>query len=426
MSLCSRPLIGSLVVLAASLGVAADFPSVDKLPSHPELPDPLVMFNGDKVTTPEQWTQQRRPELKALFQHYMYGYLPAPPEKITSQVEVEDAKYFGGKATKKQVSIKYHPDAPAINLLLLVPNQRTRPAPVFVGINFCGNHTVVNDPAIPLPATWVYKSCPGCEKEKATDAGRGGQSQVWNAEQTIDRGYAFATFYNGDLDPDFPDFTNGVHPHYLKPGQTTPKSDDWGAIAAWAWGAQRVVDYLYTNKDIDTERIALVGHSRLGKATLLAGALDERIKLMIPLQAGCGGTAPSRGKVGESVKRINDVFPHWFDDEFTKFNEHPDRLPFDQNCLVALCAPRPVLFANAEEDTWANPMGQFDVLKAAAPVYRFLKAGDLDADKPPENGKLVDSKLGYFIRGGNHSMTKEDWLAFLAFADKHFGKPNAK
>ena len=419
----SRSLAGLAVLLVTTLGLAADFPSFDQLPSHPGLPDPLVMLNGDKVATPEQWVQQRRPELKALFQHYMYGYLPAAPDKITARVEVEDQKYFGGKATKKQVTIQYHPQAPAINLLLIVPNQRTKPAGVFIGINFCGNHTIVKDPAIPLPTTWIYKSCPGCEKERATDAGRGGQEQVWNAEQTIDRGYALATFYNGDLDPDVPDFTDGVHPHYLKPGQTKPGADDWGAVAAWAWGAQRVVDYLHTNPDIDKERIALVGHSRLGKATLLAGALDERIKLIIPLQAGCGGTAPSRGQVGESVKQINDRFPHWFDDEFTKFNEHPDRLPFDQNCLVALCAPRPVLFANAVEDTWANPDGQFEVLQAAAPVYRFLKAGDLAAEKPPEPGKLIDSQLGYFIRPGQHSMTKEDWLAFLAFADKHFGKP---
>lgn len=419
-----RRLMFSLVfLLAGANGFAADFPPFEQLPSHPEMPDPLVMFNGEKVTTPEQWAKERRPELRGLFQHYMYGFLPPAPDQIDAQVTVEDAKYFGGKATKKQVTIKYHPQAPAINLLLLVPNQRKQAAPVFVGINFCGNHTVVKDPAIPLPTTWIYKSCPGCEQERATDAGRGGQADVWNAELIIDRGYALATFYNGDIDPDLPDFTDGVHPYYLKPGQTKPAADDWGTVAAWAWGAQRVVDYLQTNPDIDKERLAVVGHSRLGKASLVAAAFDDRIKLVIPHQAGCGGTAPSRGKVGESVKRINDHFSHWFDDEFTKFNDHPDRLPFDQNCLVALCAPRPVLFSNAVEDTWANPDGQFDVLKAAAPVYRFLKAGDLGAEYPPEIGKLLDSKLGYFIRQGKHSMTTEDWLAFLAFADKHFGKP---
>ncbi len=418
-----RTVLGSIILLAAANGFAVDFPSFEQLPSRPEMPDPLMMLNGDKVSTPEQWTQQRRPELKALFQHYMYGVLPPRPDKISALVEVEDARYFGGKATKKQVTIKYHPKAPPINLLLIVPNQRTKPAPVFVGINFCGNHTVVKDPAIPLPTTWVYKSCPGCENERATEAGRGGQAEVWNAELIIDRGYALATFYNGDLDPDIPDFTDGVHPHYLKPVQSKPGPDDWGTVAAWAWGAQRVVDYLETNPEIDKERVAVVGHSRLGKASLVAAAFDERIKLVIPHQAGCGGTAPSRGKIGESVKQINDRFPHWFDDEFTKFNEHPDKLPFDQNGLVALCAPRPVLFSNAVEDTWANPDGQFEVLKAAAPVYRFLKAGDLGADRPPEIGKLLDSQLGYFVRNGKHSMTTEDWLAFLSFADKHFGKP---
>jgi len=401
---------------------AADFPDVSQLPSHQELPDPLVMLNGKKIPSKADWFRLRKPELGELFQHYMYGYFPAAPEQVTAVVEVQDDQYFGGKATKKQVTITYHPQAPKINLLLIVPNQRTKKAPVFVGINFCGNHTVVNDPRIPLPTTWIYKSCPGCPMEKATDAGRGGQVDVWNAEKTIDRGYALATFYNGDIDPDQNDFTDGVHPHYLKDGQSKPGSDDWGTIAAWAWGAHRVVDYLHMNPDIDTDRIALVGHSRLGKATLLAGAFDDRIDLMIPHQAGCGGTAPSRGKTGEPVHRINTVFPHWFNDEFPKFNDHTDKLPFDQHCLVAMCAPRPVLFSNAVEDTWANPDGQFEVLQAATPVYQLLGVEGLAPGKKPESGKLIDSRLGYFLRDGKHSMTLEDWQAFWAFADKHFAK----
>src|SRR5262249_7964393 len=184
---------------------------------------------------------------------------------------------------------------------------------------------------------------------------------------------------------------------------------DWATIAAWAWGLMRGVDYLLTDKDIDGKRIAVVGHSRLGKTALLAAAFDDRIALSIPLQAGCGGTAPSRGKVGESVKAINTGFPHWFTGAFQDFNAKPGRLPFDQTCLVALCAPRPVLFANAVEDSWANPDGQFQVLKAADPVYRFLDAGGLDAKEMPPVNKLVDSKLGYFIRPGKHSMTRDDW-----------------
>ena len=238
----------------------------------------------------------------------------------------------------------------------------------------------------------------------------------------IDRGYAVATFYSGDIDPDRPDFTDGVHPHFFPTGQSQRVVDSWGTIAAWAWGIHRAVDYLVTDPDLDAKRIAVVGHSRLGKTALLAAALDERIALAIPHQAGCGGTAPSRGKVGESVKQINDRFPHWFNDVFKQFNEQPDRLPFDQNSLVALVAPRPVLFTNAVEDTWANPDGQFEVLAAADPVYRFLGSEGLGARTVPEPGKLLDSRLGYFIRPGKHSMTREDWRVFLDFADKHLGK----
>jgi cephalosporin-C deacetylase-like acetyl esterase len=192
---------------------------------------------------------------------------------------------------------------------------------------------------------------------------------------------------------------------------------------AWSWGVSRVVDYLVTDKDIDARHIAAVGHSRLGKTVLLAAAFDERIALAIPHQAGCGGTAPSRQNdpKAESVKRINTSFPHWFCDNFKKFNDDPSKLPFDQNCLAALVAPRPLLFSNAVEDQWANPSGQFAVLKAAEPAYKLLGAGGLEAKTMPEPGRLIDSTLGYYIRPGQHSMTKDDWKVFLDFAEKHFG-----
>jgi len=141
--------------------------------------------------------------------------------------------------------------------------------------------------------------------------------------------------------------------------------------------------------------------------------------MAIPHQAGCGGTAPSRGKIGESVEQINKAFPHWFNDTFPLFDDAVDRLPFDQHALVALVAPRPVLFTNAIEDQWANPSGQFEVLKAADPVYRFLGVEGLATSTMPEPGKLVGSRLGYFIRPGKHSMTEEDWKVFLDFADRH-------
>jgi dienelactone hydrolase len=400
------------------------FPEPEKLPSHPQLPDPLRMFNGDRVDGKQQWIEKRRPELKALFQHYMYGYLP-PPAKVTAKVEYEDTKALGGKATLRDVTLSYGPPGtPSLQLLLVVPNERKGPAPVFIGIAFCGNHALVDDPAVRVPKVWMFPG-PGVKEHRATEAGRGKQKNVWALEQSIERGYAVATFYSGDVDPDRAEVREGIQPH-LRGKDAKPTAHDCGTIAAWAWGAQRVVDYLHARQDIDAKRIALVGHSRLGKATILAAALDERIALAIPHQAGCGGTAPSRtdNPKAETVKRINTTFPHWFDGAFKQFNDHTDKLPFDQHCLIALMAPRPVLLSNAVEDEWANPSGQFQMLQAADPVYRLLDAESLNVKRMPEPGKLVDSKLGYYLRAGKHSMTKEDWKVFLDFADKHFGKPS--
>lgn len=403
---------------------ADDFPPVEKLPLQHDLPDPLRLLNGQKVSTPEQWRADRRGELKALFERYMYGRAPEAPANLRATVVARDEKYFGGKATKKDLTLTFGPErTPPIHLLLVVPNQRKRPAPVFVGENFHGNHTLVDDPSVSLPTVWVPSRGPGVEQNRATDAGRGTSIGVWNLEGSIDRGYAVASFYCGDVDPDKPDFSDGVHAAYFKSGQSKPGPHEWGTIAAWAWGISRAVDYLVTDDDLDGKRIAVVGHSRLGKTALLAAAMDERIAMAIPLQAGCGGTAPSRGKVGESVKQINDHFPHWFCTTFKEFNSQVDRLPFDQHSLVALVAPRPVLFANAVEDEWANPAGQFEVLQAANPVYRLLGVTGLNVDKMPENGKLVGDRLGYFIRPGKHSMALIDWQAFWDFADQHFGKP---
>lgn len=402
---------------------SAGLPEPSRLPAHPDLPDPLVTFDGERITSREQWFAKRRPELKLLFQHYMYGRLPPAPARVGAKLEHEDRTAFGGKATLKEITLRPGaPDLPPVHLLLVVPNRRQAPVPLFLGMNFCGNHAVVSHPAVRLPTGWMYDGYPGVRHHRATDAGRGQQADVWAIDQSVDRGYAVATFYNGDIDPDRPHARDGVQFHLRYDGRPA-QPQDRGTIAAWAWGLHRAVDYLVTDADIDRGRIAVVGHSRLGKAALLAAAFDERIALAIPHQAGCGGTAPSRGKTGESVRQINDRFPHWFNGAFKAFNDYPDQLPFDQHCLVALVAPRPVLFTNATLDTWANPAGQFDVLKAADPVYRLLGAGGLDADRMPQAGLLVASRLGFYVRPGQHSMTRGDWKVFLDFADKYFGRP---
>lgn len=394
------------------------FPSPEKLPQQPNTPDPLVMMDGRRVTSAEQWKKERRPELKALFEYYMYGAFPAAP-KIKATVGKTYNDFFGGKATMKEVALQIGPaGSPQIHLILFQPNKRQGPTPAILGLNFCGNHTLSSDPRISLSTVWIPKSCAGVEGNRATDQSRGqGIDSGWGVEEAIDRGYTVASFYHGDVAPDTPDFTQGVFPYYLKKGQKQPGPHDWGALAAWAWGMQRAVDYLIIDKTIDRNRIAAFGHSRNGKAVLLAAAFDERIAIVFPHQSGCGGAAPSRGSIGESVKAINDRFPHWFNDTFPQFNDDPSRLPFDQNELIALMAPRPALLTCAVEDSWSNPAGQFDMLVGADPVYRLLNAGGVESRQMPEPGILQKGKLGYYIRPGKHSTTPDDWKVFLEFAD---------
>lgn len=398
--------LGLFVFFVTAIALLA-WPSASELPKQ-DLPDALKMFDGTPVTSKKDWVKKRAPELKELFQHYEYGQFPAP-RKISSKVEYTDLNYFGGKATLKVVAITFGKPEPHIDLLVVTPNHNRKPAPVFLGMNFGGNYAVVTNKNVPLPRGLIRRKAPSVE-------GHGQQVETWAIEQSVDRGYAVATLFCNDVEPDSADATNGVRELVF--------DRNTGTIAAWAWGLHRCVDYLVTDKAIDKKRIFVTGHSRLGKTALVAAAFDDRIAMVIPLQSGTGGAAPSRGnEKSESVKRINTSFPHWFNAEFKTFNDQPERLPFDQHCFIALCAPRPVLLGCATEDVWANPTGQFEMLKAADKVYKLLGTDGFAATTMPEENKLIDSTLGYFIRPGKHSMTKADWKVFLDYADKHFGKP---
>ncbi len=411
-----------LPAVGAGAPAPGSFPEFASLPPQAGMPDPLVMLDGRRISSPTQWFLERRPELKALFAHYMYGPIPPKPAHMRVQVEGQYADFLEGKATLKVVTLVTDPaaDAPRIGLIVVAPKERPGPAPVFLAMNFCGNHALTSDSRVPLPRTWMADSCAGCANHAATEAGRGAQAADWPLAEIVRRGYALAAFYSGDVDSDRADVSSGIYAWLAGGDPARNKPADRGTLAAWAWGFQRCVDYLVTDPDIDPHRIAALGHSRNGKTALLAAAYDERIAIAFPHQAGCGGSAPSRGKLGESVKAINDHFAHWFNARFKEFNPAPERLPFDQNCLVALCAPRPVLFSAAQEDQWANPPGQFEALLAADPVYRFLGVPGLVATQMPPQGQLVSSALGYYIRSGKHSMTAADWGVFMDFADRHW------
>jgi hypothetical protein len=401
---------------------AAEIPSDPaKLPTQAGFPDPLIMFDGSKVTTREAWETQRKPELKELFQRFMYGRYPAAKANVTAKTLFENKDAFGGKGILKEVELSMGiPDCPPIYAMVAMP--KTLPEgglPVIVGINFSGNHLMTTDPGIRIPTNWMPNNYPGVKANRATEEGRGKIPERWQLDMIVERGYALVTFYCGDVDPDDKTTRGAMRPFITPAPKGDLPGDFTASIMAWAWGAHRVVDYVVTQKEFNPKRIAVLGHSRLGKAALVAGAFDDRIAVVFPHQAGCGGTGPSRHEnpKAEGVKRINTSFPHWFCNNFKAFNDDTSKIPFDQHCLLALCAPRPVLYSNATGDEWANPAGQFEMMRLANPVYQLLGVDAGKSETMPAVGELSNRRLGYWIREGKHEVNAADWKTFLDYAD---------
>lgn len=385
-----------------------------KVPEY-TLPNVLLCQDGEVVTTKEMWEQKRRPEVLEMFTTYMFGKAPALKERLPYKIERVSKKALGGRATRKEITLQLteDPQGPHIDLQLYLPNQVKGKVPVFLGISFLPNYTIYDDEELIVPES------KGDEKKKAA---RGSMDKSWQLDKILEQGYGLATFCYNDVDPDFDDdFQNGVHPYYYKQSQTYPEPDEWGSIAAWAWGASRAMDYLETESGVDAKKVAIIGHSRLGKAAVWAGAVDTRFALVLSANSGCCGVAISRRLYGETVEAMNVRFPHWFCSNYKQFNDRERYMPFDQHELVALIAPRPIYIASAEDDNWSDQKGEFLGGKGAEPVYALYGLPGIQAEEmPPVDTPVMEGTIAYHIRKGPHAVLPFDWEQFLLFAKKYF------
>ena len=403
--------VGAILACATPAAAQLDGNSDEAQVAPYTLPDPLTAADGSRVATPQDW-RKRRAELIALFEANIYGVAPKPRRQ--RYIVEEQGSALGGLAVRRQITILLdgRRTGPQMRVLLYLPATARGRVSIFLGPNFHGNQAIHRDPAIHITPGWVPPA-PGIRKGSATLHSRGIDASEWPVEMILKAGYGVATYFTGDLYPDGDGkVAESIHPFF---GTSPSDPQHWGAIATWAWGLSRALDYLTTDPAVDAERVIVFGHSRYGKAALWAGARDPRFAMVIANNSGEGGAALYRRNFGETIRVMNT---YWFAPRFKTFAEREAELPVDAHMLIALAAPRPVYIASATEDWWADPRGEFLAAKGAHPVYRLLGVGGLDAETMPPPDHPIHSRIGYHLRTGPHALTASDWHHFITFADR--------
>lgn len=403
----------ALICLHCALGIADEAKNHDfdvvrdeaMVPPY-QLPPILQTAEGKPVTTPEQWFHERRPQIMALFANLVYGVVPTPesPVRTTFEVLRRDDTFMDGKATRKDVRIRFEnaKGSAELRVLVFTPNGTRGRAPAFLLHSFSGTRDEGHD-ANPDKTGYTRNGLP--------------------LGEFFSRGFGFVVLPQADLvRHNELEFSTGVHPMFYRAGQSFPKANEWGVIATVSWSASRVLDYLETDPDIDAKRIVAMGHSKMGKAALWTCAQDPRFAMAILAQSGCAGAALWKRNFGETMEKMVSRFPYWLCHNASKFARNEEDLPVDQHMLLACLAPRPVYIASGAEDLWADPRGEYLAAYHAGEVYRLLGRKGLESERSPAVGKvLADGDVGYHNRPGGHSVELFDWLRFLEFAERHLG-----
>ena len=381
--------------------------------------------DGEAVSTPEAWRTIARARWLGLLEATEYGrLLPAVP--VTAEQVERGPGPDGSTRIQARLRLGHGPDAPATEVLLYLPSpsrgDKPERLPTFLHLNFGGNHAESSDPAVRVPSGWVPNGKDtGVDDNHAKASSRGTLASRWPVKLLHDRGYATATAYCGDVFPDHADGRKAsVLPSlgYAVGDERMVSGDEPGAISTWAWQLSRILDWLVTLPEIDPTRVIVVGHSRLGKTALWAGAGDERFAMVVSNESGCGGAALERRNYGETVRRITTSFPHWFAPTFATYADRETELPIDQHVVLAMTAPRPLYVSSAVEDRWADPRGEFLAAVAAGPVWELFGKVGLGTDTYPAVDTAIGNSIGYHVRSGPHDITAVDWGHFVDFATR--------
>jgi hypothetical protein len=361
----------------------------------PSIVLPDVLASPDRVVRSRDEWPARRAEILDLFRDHVYGRRPGAPEQLRFETLETSPTAMDGAATLHRVAVRSTQQGRdhRFDLTLFLPNARAGAVPTFLLLN---NRPVSN-----------------------VDPTRRQRSPFWPAEELIARGYGIASLQVSELAPDSPEqFATGAIRLFEGDAKSRP-ANAWGALAAWSWGASRALDYFATNPRVDVARVAVVGHSRGGKAALWAGAEDERFALVVSNDSGEGGAALARRPYGETTERINTAFPHWFTSTYKQYNGRESALPIDQHMLLSLVAPRALYVASADEDLWADPRGEFLALAHSSPVFALWGDAPIaPGAMPAVDTPLIVGRRGYHVRTGGHNLTPYDWARFGDLADR--------